>query len=298
MADLSFMLNDDNNPNISGVTSILGQLGIAPQTGKYNVDKLLEIAASRRIITKSLLTKARVGDQEDLLANHLIEKLGLREAWSQRDPGYESFLFSATDSSAINPMEEFALKDLYQRVAGTKNDRSKGLLTSDYGNTHYIMSLTVTTPSDSLSIALVKSIYKEVSDFYVEKSIESSQRVYNLLLAEKDSIDQRISDIAYDVALIGDKNSGAFRYQNNVKSALLEKELAGLEVVSEEIIKNVSRAEYALKTSTPLIQVLDVPSYPLSPQKGSLYKLLLIGLLGGFLLFGLVQYLRLIFRYI
>ena len=44
VSELTFMLNDDNNPNISGVSGILGQLGIAPQTGKYNVDKLLELS--------------------------------------------------------------------------------------------------------------------------------------------------------------------------------------------------------------------------------------------------------------
>jgi len=298
VSELTFMLNDDNNPNISGVSGILGQLGIAPQTGKYNVDKLLEIATSRRIIDKSLLTKATIGAKSDLLANHLIRHLELHERWSGRDESLIGFFFDHTDQENFNSAEEFALKDIYQRVVGPKNNRSKGLLSTDYGNTHYIMSLYISSPSDSLSIVLANSIYKEVSGFYVEKSIENSQRVYDLLQAKKDSIDEKIKAIAYDVALLGDRNSGSFRYQNNVNSVLLEKELDGLEVLSEEIIKNVSRAEYALKTSTPLIQALDLPTYPLSPHKGSLMKHLFIGFILGLILFALIQYLRLVFRFI
>jgi len=298
VSELTFMLNDDNNPNISGVSGILGQLGIAPQTGKYNVDKLLEIAISQRIINKSLLSEAVIGKHKDFLANHLIRGLGLHEKWSHKDEALQGFFFDNADSGKFNSIEEFALKDIYQRVVGPKNNRSKGLLSTDYGNTHYIMSLYIRSPSDSLSIALVQSIYKEVSGFYIEKSIESSQSVFDLLKAEKDSIDKKIRTVAKDIALIGDRNSGSFRYQNNVESALLEKELVGLEVLSEEIIKNVSRAEYALKTNTPLIQVLDFPSYPLYPQKTSLVKHLFVGLSVGLLLYAFIQYLRLVFRFI
>lgn len=298
VAELTFMLNDDNNPNVSSVSGILGQLGIAPQSGKYNVDKLLEIAASHRIISKSLLSRALVNNQEDILANHLIRELELGQVWAEKNEFDRDFSFVNTETDKFNSAETFALKELYQRVVGPKNDRSKGLLNTDYGNTHYIMSLYVSTPSDSLSVAMANSIYKEVSGFYVEKAIENSQGVYDLLESKKDSLDERIKDVAYDIALIGDRNSGSFRYQNNVKSVLLEKELAGLEVLSEEIIKNVSRAEYALKTSTPLIQILDFPIYPLSPHKTSLIKPLFVGLVVGILLFLILQYTRLILRHI
>ena len=54
VAELSFMLNDDNNPQISGMAGVLSQFGIASSGGKYNVDKLLEIARSQRIIESTL----------------------------------------------------------------------------------------------------------------------------------------------------------------------------------------------------------------------------------------------------
>jgi len=288
------MLNDDQNPNISSVSGVLSTLGIAPQTGKYNVDKLLEIAYSRRIINQTLLSKATVSGKEDFLANHLINKLDLAERWQDQDDKFKGFLFSHDDQSSYTQLELSAMKKLYQAVVGPKVDRAKGLLRADYGNTHYIMSLYMTTPSDSLSIALVDQIYDEVSEFYVLKATESNQLVFDLIKEKRDSLQKQINTVAYNIAGISDRNAGSFRTSSSVEAALLEQELRGHQVLMEEIIKNLSRAEYALETSTPLIQLLDRPSFPLSPLKSPILRNLVLSLFAGVVLYLMWLYIRLV----
>ena len=90
---------------------------------------------------------------------------------------------------------------------------------------------------------------------------------------------------------IRDSNSvGVFKNKNNVQTALFESKLVGYQAALIQITENLGRAEYAVKTSAPLIQLLDAPSYPLSPQKPSILKYFLGGL--GL---GIISYLALAF---
>jgi len=298
LAELSFMLNDDNNPNISSVSGILGQLGIAPQSGKYNVDKLLEIARSKRIIHKSLFVEKQIGGHSDYLANHLIRRLHLNEKWGKSRSEMRTFIFSHEQLDSLNPQEQFALQALYQTVVGPKANRDKGLLGADYGNTDYIMSLYMLSPSDSLSIGVVEAVYSVVKEFYVQKSDEKNQSVFDLIKSKKDSIDLVINQVATRAAELKDLSGGSFRSRNGVQIALLESRLIGLQVLQEEVIRNQSRAEYALETNTPLIQLLDHPTYPLSPQKSSLVRSVIEGVLLGIVVYAIIIYLLLVYRHI
>ena len=295
VAEMSFMLNDDNNPQISGMAGVLSQFGIAPSGGKYNVDKLLEIARSKRLIEATLIKEVEIGGKNEMLANHFIDIHDLDDSWVDRRPHLQDFQL---DSEKIkSPDGQFVLKYLKNRIAGTKQNRSGALLTSDYGNTDYIMSFYMKSLSDSLSINFVKELYTEVSNFFVAKSVERSEKVYNLILTERDSLSELISDTALKAALQKDKSAGSFSNQNNVQLALLESKLVGYQAALQQITENLGRAEYAVKTSTPLIQPLDYPSFPLSPQKPSILKYSLAGIgLGLFCYLALVLGIKVIRR--
>ncbi len=288
VAELSFMLNDDNNPQISGMAGVLSQFGIAPSGGKYNVDKLLEIARSKRIIESTLLNEVKIANRNSSLANHFINIHKMDDTWVDKRPDLESYLL---DSNNVKTSDgQFVLKSLINKIVGTKQNRSNALLTSDYGNTDYIMSFYMKSLSDSLSILFVNELYDEVNSFFVEKSVERSQKVHDLIVAERDSLTKLISDTALKAAQIKDRSTGLVKNQNNVQAALLESKLVGYQAALQQITENLGRAEYALKTNAPLIQLLDAPSYPISPQKPSILKYVLLGLV-----LGIVSYLMIIF---
>ncbi len=283
VAELSFMLNDDNNPQISGVSGVLSQFGITPSGGKYNVDKLLAIARSNRIIESTLLNNVDISGKEQTLASHFIDVYQLDSKWGEQKPDLKNYRIDT--AQLTNPEAQYVLKSLKTLIAGNKQSRSSALLTSDYGNTDYIMSFYMKSLSDSLSITFVNELYKEVSSFFIDKAVERSEKIFNLILAERDSITTLISNTAFSVAQLKDSNAGSFRNKNNVEIALLESKLVGYQAALNQIIENLARAEYAVKTSAPLIQLLDAPSYPLTPQKPSILKYSLFGFAVGFILY-------------
>jgi len=257
VAEYSFMLNDDNNPSISSVSGILGQLGIAPQSGKYNVAKLLEIAKSQKVLYETFLDKKEIGGRQDYVGNHLINALGLEDEWIKRKTEMHDYRLTHDKLDSLSSLDQFALKSLYHIVAGPKSNENTGLFSTADGNPDYIMSLYMESPSDSLSIVVVEAIYDKVSSFYVQKSKEKNQSIFDLLKSKKDSIDVEIKNVAYKAAQYKDQNAGSYKRSNEVQSSLLEGQLSGLLVLQEEVIKNLSRADYALHYLKMVYSYLD-----------------------------------------
>ncbi len=284
-ATLSFMLNDDNNPQVSNIGNILGQFGIPITSGKYNVDKLLEISKSRRILESTLFQKKIVDDKEDLLANHFINIYDLASNWSSQDGRLDNFKFSEKDPEEFGDYENFALKRLNALIMGSANNRSEALFTTDYGKTDYIMTFSTRCLSEELAIEFTNEIYDQISQFYVQNATEKNQSIYNLIKQRRDSLADAVQNTTYDIASLKDKSQGTFRRTNNVDIANLEGQLIGLETAFQEVEKSLNAADIALKNSTPLIKDLDRPIAPIAPNRPSTLKYGLLGITLGFILY-------------
>ena len=288
-AELTFMLNDDNNPQISSVGGILGQLGLPIPSGKYNVDKLLEIAKSRKILENALFEKVQIAGKETFIANHFIEIYQLRSSWQKKDDFYKTFSFTQSETSLFSNRENYALKALYQKIIGSEQNRNHALFSTDYGRLDYIMSFVTTTLSPELSIAFTNAMYNQVSSFYIEKAIEKNQMIYDIIEIKRDSLANLVQETSLEIARIKDRNSGTFRSVNNVDVANLTAYLTGLETAYQEVEKSLNNADIALQSGTPLIQLLDQPIPPLSPDGKSLIKRIILGAIIGAIFFVLIQ---------
>ena len=285
VAELTFMLNDENNPQVSGLSSVLGQLGIPFSGGKYNVDKLLEISKSRNLISSTLMTSKNVDGKEDLLANHFLEILDLKSQWKFEEESLEGFSFEIENLENQDARTLYVNKSLIDLITGPKSDRSKGLFTTDYGRTDYIMSFLLRSPSAELSMSFINELYDQVSNFYINQATQKNAQVLKIIEGKRDSIEALINTTAFRVADLKDKSLGSFRNTNRVEIALLESQLAALRGAAEETAKNLERAEFVLETRTPLIQILDRPLPPLYPQKSSLMRAILMGIVMGIIFY-------------
>lgn len=295
-AHLSFILSDDNNPQISGLGSMLGQLGFPSTGGRYNVDKLLEIAKSRLLIERTLLEESKVNSTTDLIANHMIEYLDMDDIWSKKDPAFEGYRFTNTNDSLFSDLDRFAIKSLVQTIAGSKDNRKSALFTTDYGNTDYIMTFSLNSPSEGLSMAFVNHHYDNVSDHYVSRAVAKNRAIYNLILNDRDSLITLVNQTAFEAATLKDQSAGSFRNTDNAKIALAETKLRTLQSALEEVITNLGRAQYILDTNSPLIQLIDRPKSPLSPLKPSVFKYSIAAALIGICLYFLTIFGRLVIK--
>ena len=282
-ADLTLMLNDDSGSSVSGLTSILGQFGIPAASGKYNIDKLLEISRSRTIIEKVLFQKINLGGSEDYIANHFLNIYPYRKNWTNDLADFENFEFKTNDTKVFSLADNFALKKLYHLIVGT--DGLSGMLSLDYGREHYIMTYSMTTLSDTLSIEFIKRHFDAVKEFYIEKATEKQQVTYDLIAQKRDSILQDLGETEILLANTKDRGIGSFSNQYNSRLSSINTKNALLKASLAKVEENLALAELALENKTPLIQLLDAPIHPLSGQRPSIARCISYGFAIGLFLF-------------
>lgn len=281
-ANLTFMLNEDKGS--SGIASILGSFGslLGGASGDYQLEKILEIARSRRIISSALFERSTINGQEDYFANHVIRIQGLHDKWKD-DPVLQNFLFTQPDQSKFSMQENKALLALYAEFVGGEGV-DKPIFGASLNEDTGIMSLSSVTTNEMLSINLLNTLYKNISEFYISKSIEREAQTLAILSQKRDSIGRALYKNDYSSATFSDQSMGVLLQQDKVPVKRYQRNDVILSAVYAEAIKNVEIAEFSLKSSTPFLTQLDVPIAPIKPDPRGRGKALVMGFLLGFLL--------------
>lgn len=284
-ATLTFMVNEDEGGlgAASAAAGILGSLGLSGGND-YNLDKILELAKSFRIISESILRKSTIDGKEDYYANHIIRIQNLQKEW-MKDKDLNNFSgFSHSDITKFTLVELKALKSIYTKMVGSEENKGATLFATNQDKLSGIMSLTMTSRNEELSINLIKEIYDNLGTFYVLKSIEKQKFTYEVIISKADSLKRLLTGKEVSRARFDDQNRGLISEQSKVPAQRLSRDLSMLNIMYSESIKNAEVADFAIKSKVPFVQSIDIPIRPLKPIKVSLLKQLIIAAMGGFIL--------------
>ncbi|HHS96056.1 MAG TPA: hypothetical protein ENJ45_05645 [Phaeodactylibacter sp.] len=278
---LTFMVNEDEGGALGGVGAILGMVGLGgAKGGKYNLDKILELARSRRIVQAALLEKRTIDGKSDFLANHIIRIYNLHEEWEEDTTGMANFYFKHGDIASFSFLENKVLKDLYGDVVGGED--TEGLVKTGYGKDSGIMKMKLSTESEGLTIELADALYNQLSAYYIEKSIEKQLKTFQIVEAKVDSIHQLLQTKEYAMAAYEDSHRGLWTKTNKLKKEQLRKEIQVLNILYGESLKNLEIADFSLKTKTPFVQLIDAPVAPIEPLlESKILAIILGGIIGG-----------------
>ena len=280
-AKLTFMVDEDEGNALAGMSSILGQIGLGGiRRGKYNLDKILEISKSRRVLQMALFAKANLKGKDDYLANHLIRSFDLHEEWMDDTTGMQDFLFMRSFTDSFSDPEFMGLKSMQGLLNGSES--REGIYRTSYDEDTGIMSLGIESPLEELSIALVDTIFSRLTAYYVEKSTEKSLSTYELMKSKTDSLANALSSAEYNLANFVDRNQNIFSAtEGTLKRTRLASNVQRLQIMHGEAIKNLEFADFSLQSKTPFITLIDNAIPPITPIVPSLPKSLIIGALLG-----------------
>jgi len=290
-APLSFMLNE-NSGSSAGISSILGSIGIPiGGSGEDNLDKILELSKSRKISASTIFRKTEIGGKEDFLANHLIQMLEEKGDWNKKGLvgkkqtyDIDNLRFSHDSLSAFSLVENNGLKHLQDHLIGNSQRKIDPIINTGYEEQTGIMKINATTTNGEVSVKLAKILFEELSEYYIDQSIEKQELTYKLIKSKSDSIYGELQAKSYSLANFKDGNQGMFARTDKLTESKLELEIRKLGAMYSEVTKNLEVADFALKDKTPFIQLIDEPILPIIPQKSSLLKAIMLGLfLGVFL---------------
>ncbi len=294
-ADLTFMVEEDAGPKLGGMANILGSFGLGGGT-TYDLDKIIELLKSRKIIQSALFEKTTIDGKEDYYANHLIRKYDYHEKWADDTTGIKNFLYVRDNIDAFTNPENRVLKILYSDIIGNPAEGKPSMLESEITVLSGILTLSFTSVDQNISVRFLKLLYEKLSKYYVDKTVEKSRETYELIKSKTDSIKGVLDSKEYQLANFKDTQRGLYLKTKQLKEMQLERDVRMLNVMYGESIKNLEMAEFALSNKTPFIQAIDLPIAPLKPQSSSILMAIITGLMiGGILGVGFV-FIRKIFR--
>ncbi len=280
LAELTFMVNEDDGNALGGMSAILGQFGFGGVGGgKNNLDKILELAKSRRIVQEVLFEKISLNNKEDYIANHLIDTYDFHEEWAEDTTGLDGFRFDHDSLPAFSRSGKRALKIMYGKLIGSKD--IEGLYKTGYDEVTGIMRLHVKTINESLSIQTTKLLYGRLSKFYVTKTVEKQQQTYNVMKNKVDSLRILMLQKESALAVFKDSNLGLYTKKAQLQESRLMRDIRLYNEMYLVSLKNFEIADFSLRNETPFIQLIDEPIIPLKPDVESKLRSLILGLFLG-----------------
>jgi uncharacterized protein involved in exopolysaccharide biosynthesis len=285
-ANLTFMVNEDEGGSAGGVAGVLGSFGLGGGRGDYNLEKMLSLLKSRKIIQNVLFEKLTLNNKSDYFANHFIEIEDLHTTWSKSNSTIDlsNFMYSNGNISEFNLEEKYALKTIHNSFIGNSDRGISPLLGSSIVEETGIMSLNFKSKSEAFSIQVLKKLFDHLSEYYVEKTIEKQQNTYNIVAVKADSLQAELRSAEYSLANFMDKNRGLYNRKDQLEQLRFEAKVKMLSTAYGKVIEQKEIAEFSLNDQTPVVQVIDYPISPIEPSKSSLIKSTLLALfLGGFI---------------
>jgi uncharacterized protein involved in exopolysaccharide biosynthesis len=281
-ARMTFSVDEEEGGSASGITGLLGQFGLSSaRPSRYNLDKILALCKSRRVIEQTLFVKADINGEVDYLANHLLRAYATgKEHEDGKTPGVVSY-FTHDSLALFNRDENEMLMGLYGFIIGPPDDPKKALLAANYNEDTNIMSIEMTTNNETLSIALTESLFNKLSEYYINKAVEKQLQTLTIIEAKKDSVLGVLKDTEYKLAQFSDSHQGLMRKTDQISELRLRREITALSAMYAEVLKNTEVADFSLKNKTPFIQVIDSPLAPIEPTRLSLPRKIVLGFLIG-----------------
>ena len=288
-AGLTFMLGQtglSENPN-SELSAFLANFN---RRGKKGSNKLVKLARSGRIIYQVLFNRIIVGEKEDYLANHLIDLYQFRAQWAQEPirKGYENlnlknFYFSNDRISDFNTKEYRALNILRETISGNDLTSKKGIMSISYDDLGEVYKLEVVTEKENISLTMVETIYKELTDFYIEETVGRPSRNLTKLVAKTDSLLNLVNNAESGLIQATAQRRGIISPTSGLTVSKLNRKVQQLNGLYTQAYDQQQKLEFLLNSQTPTFQVIDQTFIPIKDAPSKLIALLLGGFLGGFL---------------
>ena len=290
-AEITFVLEEGEGAMGGGLAQYAGLASMAGVDlgggggGIFQGDNIIELYKSRRMIQETLLAKDTFPDKEQLLIDRYIDFNNLREGWNKtsnlKNISFENPKnFSRTQDSIISIFVE---RINQETLKVTKPD-----------NKLSIISVKVRSEDEFFAKSFADNIVSNVNNFYVKTKTKKSTENLSILQNQADSVRQVLNLSLDGVAEALDASFNVSpAYQTlRVGSQRKQIDVQANSAIYQEIVKNLEMAKISFRNAKPLIQVIDVPVFPLKKEKFGKLK----GIVLGGVLFGILAILFFVFR--
>jgi uncharacterized protein involved in exopolysaccharide biosynthesis len=273
-AELVFVTAEADKGGLGKLSALGSQFGFdlgGGSSGAFGGDNLLELMKSRRLVEQTLFDSLEhEGRRYRLLEYYLFRDSSLRG--KSKTP--------AVDLSGIDTRKDCGfrqdslLKEVYDLIT------KKALVVEAQDKDLAFKRVEFSDIDPVFAKNFVERLTENVTAFYLETKTRQSRENIRMLERKADSIERVLQSKMVSAAIQRDQNQFLTNAQGTVQMVKQQMEVQMLTTMYGEVVKNLELSKTMAAIEEPLIQVIDVPRYPLEDDGG---KGLLFFILGGVL---------------
>ena len=280
-AELNFVLEADNKGG-----GVFGEYaGLASQFGfdlgggvsaTFSEGNILQLLTSRRVVEAALLSEVSIDGQMDLLINYHTNFNNYKEKWATKVPDIKTLVYHH-DRNSFTLLHDSILALAWENLI-------KDHVTVQLRDESNIISVSCQSKNELFAKLLVEEMVAEVKEYYTLTQTAKARHTLNFIQNRADSVlnELKLAELSY--ARHKDSNFGVMRAEGLLEELRLKREVEILNVMYAEIIKNLEISKVTLLNQKPLINIIDLPRFPLEVFHFSIFKgLFLFGFLGAIL---------------
>lgn len=281
----------------AGIASMVGIDIGGGGGGIFQGDNILELYKSRSMIERTLLSRVDLNGKRGLLIDEYIDFNELRKLWNKM-PALKNIQFSDAKPNTFDVRSSIRVKDSI--ITTIVKDINKNYLNvSKPDKKLSIIRVEVKAEDELFAKAFNDQIVKNVNDFYVQTKTKKSMDNAAILQHKTDSVRAVMNGAIYTAVAVADNTPNLNQTRQVQRVAPMQRSQFTAETnktILGELVKNLEMSKMALLQETPLIQLIDSPTYPLEKIQLSRTKGLAIGSFFSVLLTAFILIIRFVLK--
>ena len=257
-ASLTFVSENAGGDKIGAYAGIAAQFGIdlgQSGGGIFEGDNLLELFKSRKLVIKTLLSPSDIGSNNNLLIDDYLWNNGL----DKKLKNYSSTknYFQDYNTQEVNREKDSILNSVYKLIYQSqlkveKKDKKTG-----------IINLEFIDQNENFAKRFIEQLSNNVIKFYSDYKTKKSNESLMFLQNQADSLKNLLNSSISSEAATSDLNINPNKQILRVGSIKKRIDVSANTQLYSEVLKQSAIAKITLLRETPLIQIIDVPMFPL-----------------------------------
>ena len=293
-ANTSFVLENDASASLGGLSSLASMSGINTSSlmsasNLFQIDNIQELYRSNNMLKQALLEEVTVNGKTQKLIDYFAVAQNLEKKWIKEKVYLKDFykdkkLYSRAQDSVLKEAIKLIEKDF---LIVAKPNRNTSIL--NVGFKH----------KDEVFAKIFNEVLvNKVNSFYYKTQTKKTAFNLNVLQVQTDSV-KRLLDMSFLALAEIDQNIPNLNPLVKTAKVPYQKAMANLQAnqaIYLEVVKQLELAKVAHRNKTPLIQIIDKPSFPLENNRWTFLDILILGIFGGGMLIVLLLSLQRIIR--
>ena len=278
-ANTSFVLENDASASLGSLSSLASMSGINTSSlmsasNLFQIDNIQELYRSNNMLRQTLLEDVTINGKSQKLIDYFAKAQILEKKWVKEKVYLKDFykhekLYSRAQDSVLKEAIKLIKKDFL--IVGKPNRNTS------------ILNVGFKHKDEVFTKIFNEVLVNKVNSFYYKTQTKKTAFNLNVLQVQTDSV-KRLLDMSFLALAEIDQNIPNLNPLVKTAKVPYQKAMANLQAnqaIYLEVVKQLELAKVTHRNKTPLIQIIDKPSFPLENNRWKFLNILILGTFGG-----------------